>query len=182
MQTCSTSCVSSFGVPVYGSQALTCAAGRWTAGIGGTSGPLVCSTSCPTLAAPLNAQTCSLVQTIDQFTLLSGSGAGTELHGYVQAPAAPDDYVRRGGLWALVDDNSGFNNNTVLMGDSGDRAGLPASVSTVLLFQSTPSWTASQTSATVADTGITVTASIRVDSAAGGGAGVVWAVSFRTKT
>jgi hypothetical protein len=179
-ETCTASCASSFGVPVFGSQTLTCTSGRWTAGVGGTSGPLVCATSCPSLPAPLNAFSCSLIQTSDAFTALGGAGAGTELHGYVQSPAAPDAYVRGGGLWSIVDDGSGFSNNTVLQGDAGDRAGRPASSSTVLLYQSSPAWVATQTSATVAATGVTITASVRITSAAAGGAGIVWAASPTT--
>ena len=98
----------------------------------------------------------------------------------MQFPVAPDSYVRGGGLWAIVDDGSGNGNNTVLTGDSGSRVGLPAASSTVLLFQSAPAWTDSQTSASIASTGITVATSIRVQSVAGGGAGIVWAVSPTT--
>lgn len=115
---------------------------------------------------------------MDSFTALTGPGAGTELHAYVQSPAAPDAYVRGGGLWTIVDDGSGFGNNTVLTADAGSRTG--TSASTVLLFQSSPAWTASQTSASIASTGIAVAASINVQSAAGGGAGIVWAVSPTT--
>lgn len=205
---CAASCLSAFGVLAFGSQSLTCSAGRWAGGTGGFSGPLVCATSCPAIPAPANAETCSLVQvrfsakaavlnsavksnqlscpahprqTFDGFTAQTGAGAGTELHGYVQFPSAPDAYVRGpGGLWALVDDDSGFSNNTVLSADSGDRAGLPAETSTVLLFQSAPAWTASQTSATIAASGVTISASVLVQSVAGGGAGLVWAVSPTT--
>lgn len=118
-------------------------------------------------------------QTYDSFTALSGPSAGTELHGYVQSPAAPDAYVRGGSLWLLVDDGSGLGNNTVLSADSGDRANLPAAISTVLLFQSSPAWTSSQTSASVSASGITVTCLIRIQSA-GTGAGLVWAASPTT--
>lgn len=120
------------------------------------------------------------VQSFDSFSVLDGAGAGTELHAYVQFPVAPDAYTRGGGLWSVDDDGSGYNNNTVLAGDSGDRVGLDASTSTVLLFQSAPAWTASQASASVAAFGITFAASVRVQSAAGGGAGIVWAVSPTT--
>lgn len=119
-------------------------------------------------------------QSFDGFSVPTGAGAGKELHAYMQFPTAPDAYTRGGGLWTIVDDGSGYNNNTVLAADSGDRTGLSASSNTVLLFQSAPAWTASQTSASVASFGITVTASIRVQSAAGGGAGIVWAVSPTT--
>ena len=121
-----------------------------------------------------------MLQSFDDFSVLSGAGAGKELHAYMQFPTAPDAYTRGGGLWTIVDDGSGYNNNTVLAADSGDRTGLSASVSNVLLFQSAPAWTASQTSASITSFGITVTASIRVQSAAGGGAGIIWAVSPTT--
>lgn len=122
-----------------------------------------------------------VVQTFDDFSAQTGPGAGTELQGYTQFPIAPDAYVRgSGGLWILADDGSGFFNNTVLSADSGDRAGLPASQSSVLLFQSSPAWTSSQTPASIASFGVTISASVRVQSSAGGGVGVVWAVSPMT--
>ena len=112
---------------------------------------------------------------------MTGQGAGTELHGYVQSPVAPDGYVRGGGLWRLQD-SDGFGNNSVLAADSGDRAGLPSSVSTLLLFQSNPTWVSTQFPAMLSATGVTVSASVRVLSAAAGGAGIVWAVTPTTGT
>ena len=61
-EVCVASCISAFGVPAFGSQALTCSAGRWAGGTGGFAGPLVCATSCLPLAAPQNAASCTLVQ------------------------------------------------------------------------------------------------------------------------
>ena len=61
-ETCTTSCSSSFGVPVFGTQSLTCSAGRWMGGTSGFSGPLVCANTCPIVSAPPNAATCSLTQ------------------------------------------------------------------------------------------------------------------------
>lgn len=122
-----------------------------------------------------------MLQSFDSFSVLSGAGAGTELHAYVQYPIAPDAYVRGpGGLWSIVDDGSGYSNNTVLSADAGDRIGLSASTSNILLFQSAPAWTATQASASVAAFGITFAVSLRIQSAAAGGAGLVWAVSPTT--
>ena len=95
----------------------------------------------------------------------------------MQSPIAPDAYVRGGGLWRLQDIGDGFGNNSVLAADSGERAGLPTQVPTLLLFQSNPSWVFTQTSAMLSATGITISASVRVLSPAAGGAGIIWAVS-----